>query len=156
MISFYRPQIDDLWFRRQLLADPETMSYNHAWGGTIQFSRDRWQDWYDRWVASSSTERFYRYVAVNNGHDYVGEAAWHYDKERDLWLIDVIIHSKFRHHGYGRAALELLCDEARKSGITALHDDIAIDNPSISLFMKCGFAEEYRTDQFVMLRKDLK
>ena len=36
-----------------------------------------------------------------------------------------------------------------------LHDDIAIDNPAIRLFLKAGFYEEYRTDEIIMLKKDL-
>ena len=42
-IVFFKPQVEDLWFRQALLADPATMSYNDAWGGTIDFSRDRWE-----------------------------------------------------------------------------------------------------------------
>ena len=41
------------------------------------------------------------------------------------------------------------------SGVTVLHDDIAADNPAIPLFLRHGFAEEYRTDEIVMLRKEL-
>ena len=33
-LELYRPAIEDLWFRRDLLADGATMSYNRAWGGT--------------------------------------------------------------------------------------------------------------------------
>jgi len=32
-IRLYLPKPEDLWFRRSLLEDPETMSYNRAWGG---------------------------------------------------------------------------------------------------------------------------
>lgn len=35
-ISLYIPQIEDLWFRQEFMADPDTMSYNNAWGGTIK------------------------------------------------------------------------------------------------------------------------
>ena len=154
-IRLYEPQLDDMWFRQMLLSDPETMSYNHAWGGTIQFANDRWKVWFDHWIASPCGERFYRYVTLDNSRIYIGEAAWHHDKERDLWLIDIIIHSRYRGHGYGQAALKLLCEEAKKNGISVLHDDIAIDNPAISLFLQNGFKEEYRTSQIIMLRKDL-
>lgn len=41
------------------------------------------------------------------------------------------------------------------NGITILYDDIAIDNPSISIFLKAGFKEQYRTDSIVLLKKDL-
>ena len=39
--------------------------------------------------------------------------------------------------------------------IKAIHDDIAIDNPAIGMFLHSGFTEEYRTDQIIMLRKSL-
>ena len=35
MVELYIPQIDDLWFRKLIMSDEATMSYNHAWGGTI-------------------------------------------------------------------------------------------------------------------------
>ena len=50
MLSTYIPEYGDLWFRRDMLADEETMAYNHAWGGTIPFPEERWGDWYARWV----------------------------------------------------------------------------------------------------------
>ena len=154
-ISFYEPKLEDLWFRQLYLADPETMSYNHARGGTIQFTKDRWNEWFDRWVANPSGERFYRYVTLDNSRVFIGEAAWHRDTELELWLIDVIIYSKYRGHGYGTAALKLLCAEAKKRGIRVLHDNIAIDNPAVTLFLHNGFEEEYRTDEIIMLRKVL-
>lgn len=154
-IKLYKPQIDDLWFRQVLLSDPETMSYNSAQGGTIPFPETDWQEWFDRWVISTDGERFYRYVTIDRSRVFIGETAWHRDKEQDLWLIHILIHSRFRGLGYGKAALNLLCDEAKKNGIAALHDSIFIDNPAISLFLHDGFTEEYRTDQIVMLRKEL-
>ena len=50
-------------------------------------------------------------------------------------------------------------EKARKkcaeNGITELYDDIAIDHPGITLFLKAGFTEEYRTDEIIMLKKAL-
>ena len=43
MITSYTPQIEDLWFKESMLSDPETMSYNHAWGGTIPFPKGVFQ-----------------------------------------------------------------------------------------------------------------
>lgn len=40
MITCYIPKIEDLWFKETMLADPDTMSYNHAWGGTISFPKE--------------------------------------------------------------------------------------------------------------------
>ena len=43
MITPWKPEIKDLWFRQALLADPETMAYNRAWGGTIPFPEEKWE-----------------------------------------------------------------------------------------------------------------
>lgn len=47
MLTLYEPKYEDLWFRQMMLADEDTMSYNHAWGGTIPFGEDKWRSWYD-------------------------------------------------------------------------------------------------------------
>ena len=39
--------------------------------------------------------------------------------------------------------------------IEFMFDDIVIDNPAVSLFLKNGFYEEYRTDDYIMLKKTL-
>ena len=51
MLTLYEPKYEDLWFRQMMLADEDTMSYNHAWGGTIPFGEDKWRGWYDCWIA---------------------------------------------------------------------------------------------------------
>ena len=68
----------------------------------------------------------------------------------------MIVFSLYRNRGYGSKALKLLCREAAERGVDVLYDDIAIDNPGISIFLREGFTEEYRTDEIIMLRKDLR
>ena len=153
-IVFFKPQVEDLWFRQALLADPATMSYNDAWGGTIDFSRDRWENWYNSWIKNPD-KCFYRYVSTGKSRSFAGEAAWHYDEEEQLFLADVIIAARCRGQGYGTAALALLCSAARNAGIPELYDNIAIDNPGIGIFLKCGFEEQCRTDRIIMLKKKL-
>ena len=154
MLTIYKPQFEDLWFRRMMLADEETMSYNHAWGGTIPWPKAKWGDWYDRWVANPKDGRLYRYVKNSSG-DFVGEIAYHYDADMQGFTANVIIFSKYRGRGYGGQALELLCTEARSNGITVLYDDIAIDNPAAALFLRHGFKEEARTAEKIILKKAL-
>ncbi len=156
MIRLYEPKLQDLWFRQQLLADEATMSYNHAWGGTIPFPETDWKAWYDHWVTGCESRRFYRYLLEDESGSFVGEIAYHHDAEREIWLADVIVSAKYRGRGYGTAGLELLCEAAAKAGIGTLRDDIAIDNPAVGLFLKAGFTEEYRTDRIIMLKKDLQ
>lgn len=60
MITAYKPNLEDLWFREKLMSDEETMSYNP--GGTLPFPRERWAKWYSKWVDAPENERYYRYL----------------------------------------------------------------------------------------------
>ena len=39
MFTLYKPSIEDLWFRAQMMGNEQTMAYNHAYGGTIPFPK---------------------------------------------------------------------------------------------------------------------
>ena len=43
MIELYKPDVNDLWFRKRMMSDEQTMSYNHASGGTIAFPKNAGQ-----------------------------------------------------------------------------------------------------------------
>ena len=152
MIKIYLPQKEDLWFRKLFLSDEETMSYNKAWGGAIDFAEDRWNDWYKYWVLDNEGKRYYRYL-INESNDFVGEIAYHYDGTH--YIASIIIYSKYRHNGYGKEGLKLLCQVAKENGINEIYDDIGIDNSAIKLFIDFGFNEVYRTDEIIMLKKEL-
>ena len=70
-------------------------------------------------------------------------------------MADVIVYAPYRKMGYGSIGLNLLCDAAKQNGIKQLYDDIAIDNPSVMMFLKNGFVEECRTSEIIMLKKEL-
>ncbi len=154
MLRVYKPEYGDLWFRQMMLADPETMSYNRAWGGVIDFPEDDWKAWHSRWIADPGDGRYYRYLTDEAGH-FVGEIAYHYDASVRGCMADVIVFSKYRRKGYGGQALELLCSAARENGVAELYDDIAADNPAVSLFLRHGFTEESRTGKTILLKKKL-
>lgn len=154
MLTIYEPRYEDLWFRQQMLADEATMAYNHAWGGTIAFPEERWESWYERWIRNPEGKRYYRYLK-NEAGDLVGEISYHYDDDEALFLASVIVYAQYRGKGFGGQALDLLCDAAKANGVSVLYDDIAIDNPAISMFLKHGFQEERRTKEQVYLRKRL-
>ncbi len=154
IITLYTPSLEDLWFRQEMLADEQTMSYNRAWGGTIPFPKEEWQGWYHHWIVNHENKRYYRYLMDNAGR-FIGEAAYHYDSGRGIHTADVIVHAPYRGKGYGGTGLELLCSAAKRNGVSVLYDDIAIDNPAITMFLKHGFIEEYRTDKIIMLKKEL-
>jgi len=151
----YTPKKEDLWFRKMFMADEETMSYNHNWGGTIPFPEEQWQDWYDYWIANPEGKRFYRYLQEEASGEFVGEIAYHYDEEEQKYIADVIVYAKYRGNGFGEQGLRMLCDVAKTNGIAVFYDNIAFDNPAIKLFLKCGFYEEYHTEEIIMLKKEL-
>ena len=152
-LTLYEPKLEDLWFRKKMLEDEETMSYNHAWGGTVPFPVDDWEDWYDRWVVNHDNKRYYRYV--KDGDIFVGEIAYHFDEKYQGYVANIIIFAKFRRKGYGKETLDILCKTAKENGVDVLYDDIAIDNPAITLFLKAGFFEEYQTNEIILLKKVL-
>lgn len=154
-VTLYRPALEELSFRQSLLSDPDTMAYNRAWGGTIDFPQERWADWYQRWLEDNSGARFYRYLYDPQLDTFVGEAAYHLDEELGGYICDVIVSARYRGRGYGTQGLSLLCQAAKANGVSRLLDNIAADNPSVSLFRKAGFREIGRNETYVMVAKDL-
>lgn len=153
-LTLHRPAMEELAFRQTLLGDESTMAYNHTYGGTIGFPRERWADWYRRWVANPD-HRFYRYLYAPEADAYVGETAYHFDAGLDGYVCDVIVHAAHRGRGYGGQGLELLCEAAKDHGIPRLYDDIARDNPSVELFLRHGFREVRRTETSILVVRDL-
>ena len=153
MIRLYAPKIEDLWFREKILSDEKTMSYNRSWGGIIPFPQYQWKRWYSQWIANKDNRYFYRYIQKDD--KFVGEVAYRFDDKRDIYVASVIIYAPYRGKGYGKIALTLLCEKAKDNGVKEIYDYIAIDNTAIKLFLNCGFKEEYKTAEYVMLKKIL-
>ena len=152
MLKVVKPELEDLWFRESMMADIETMSYNDAWGGTIPFPKEDWDEWYTLWVRNSGHDRYYRYLKDNANKVFVGEISYHFDKLRNIYICDVIIKAEFRKQGFGTQGIQLLCEAAKANGVKALYDDIAADNPSTHLFLKNGFSIEFQNDEILMVK----
>ena len=149
-LTLYRPELDDLAYREKWLGDPETMAYNHAYGGTIAFPHERWADWYAQWIGDEGT-RYYRYLRLGDSGEFVGNISYHYDEEYGEYMCEVLISAQYRGRGFGRQGLALLCEAARANGVTRLLDNIAIDNPAVTMFLRGGFRERERTGEFIFL-----
>ena len=152
MLKVVKPELEDLWFRESMMADIETMSYNDAWGGTIPFPKEDWEEWYTLWVRNSGQERYYRYLKDDANKVFVGEISYHFDKLRNIYICDVIIKAEFRKQGFGTQGIQLLCKAAKANGVEALYDNIAADNPSAHLFLKNGFSIEFQNDEILMVK----
>ena len=92
---------------------------------------------------------------MNEQGSFVGEIAYHLNQKRQIYLADVIIHASVRGKGYGKEALELLCEAARANGIEELYDDIASDNPSWKMFLRHGFVIDWQDETTAMVKKRL-
>ena len=125
-LSLYIPAPDELHFYQQMLADPETMSYNVPWfppDGCIDFPESDWADWYAQWVGREP-ERFYAYLRRENDGAFVGDVNFHRVPERDWWDMGILIHAPERGKGYGKAGLALLLERAfRIDNVTRLHNE---------------------------------
>lgn len=152
MLKVVKPELEDLWFRESMMADIETMSYNNAWGGTIPFPKEDWEEWYTLWVRNSGQERYYRYLKDDANKVFVGEISYHFDRLRNIYICDVIIKAEFRKQGFGTQGIQLLCEAAKANGVEALYDNIAADNPSAHLFLKNGFSIEFQNDEILMVK----
>ena len=155
MLKLYRPELEDLWFREEFMSDPDTMSYNHLCGGIIPFPREKWENWYHKWIVQSGEERYYRYLLNGETNEFVGEIAYHLDPSENIYIADIIIHAKYRGRGYGAEGLRLLCKAAKDNGVAVLYDDIAAGNPSVHMFLKHGFTIDHQTDDIVMVKRVL-
>lgn len=149
-LTLYRPALAELAFRQKLLADPATMTYNHAYGGVIDFPEARWADWYGKW---SDGEHFYRYLRRVEDGAFVGEIAYRLEGER--WMCDILVLAEERGRWYGSTGLGLLCAVARANGVKLLYDDIAADNPAVEMFLRHGFRVVERTERSILVCKDL-
>lgn len=152
MLQLIKPNFEDLSFRKELLADEATMSYNANWGGTIDFSFDQWKSWYEYWIEQPE-KRYYRYLYSETERTFIGEVAYYFHHELNEYICDIIIKDHFRGRGFGRQGLLLLLQEIKKQGITRICDNIGLDNPAIHLFKQVGFVEKYTTEEFIMLEK---
>lgn len=153
MLKLVKPKIDELDFRQQLLSDSKTMAFNQKYGGTIKFPLCLWSLWYQLWMYHP--QYYYAYIYDCDLKKYIGEVSYYYEEEYQEYMMNIIIHYQYRGLGKGKEALKLLYTQAKMNGIRYLCDDIAYDNPMISLFKKQGFLEIWRNEEVIMLKKKL-
>lgn len=84
-VFFYKPRLEDLWFRQAMMTDPETMEYNRAWGGTIPFPCEKWAEWYDIWVQNPN-KRFYRQLNCQGWFHPLSELGFSLDEIKQVHM----------------------------------------------------------------------
>lgn len=115
------PSMEDMWFRRAMLEDPATMSYNRGYSldtpdydpvtGCIAFPPDRWEQWRARWVGKEP-ERFYAYLVRKTDGAFLGEVCLRRDGDDPRYEMGIVLYAPFRGRGYAREGLRLLLKQA--------------------------------------------
>ena len=151
-LQLYVPRLEDLWFRRQMMADPATMAYDagydvafggyHRDTGCIDFPETAWADWYGKWIVNEP-QRFYAYIRRCDDGQWLGEVCLHRAAEGDWWDMGVLLYAPFRGKGYGAPALRLLLDYGfRKMNIPCIHNEFELARTEAAcIHRQVGFRE---------------
>ena len=155
-IELHIPKENELEYRRQLIADQETMDYNIGYGddetGCYYQSIEQVQDWYKNW--NNGTDNYYAYIIRKEDNMPIGEVDIHWSGYYNKHIVGIVIEAKYRGKGYAEEALYLLCDVAfNKLNLSKIYDDFPATRLSAEkIFSKVGFIRE--DDEFVVLTKE--
>lgn len=151
-IKLHVPEYSELWYRRQLLSDPDTMSYNKGCSisfegydkttGCIDFPENKWQEWYRQWT--SLTDRFYAYIVLND--KFIGEVNLRRDTGsdpyEDKYDMGIVIEHPYRGNGYAHTAMALLLEEAfEEVGAASVCNEFeSFRTAALRLHLNAGFS----------------
>lgn len=150
-LQLYKPLPSDLWYRKQLLSDPETMAYNRGYElgfagyhndtGCIDFPESEWEAWY-RFFCQSEPERYYAYIVRCSDGVFLGEVNLHQNASGNWYDIGIVLEAAHRGKGYSAEALRLLLAEAfDRLGATEVRNDF---EPDRSAALKAHLAAGFR------------
>lgn len=155
-IELHIPKENELEYRRYLISDEKTMSYNIGYGddgtGCYYQTTEQVQDWYKNW--NNGTDNYYAYIICKEDNTPIGEVDIHWSGYCQKYIIGIVLEAKYRGKGYAEEALNLLCDVAfNKLKLDRIYDDFsAARTAAEKVFSKVGFIRE--NDEFVVLTKD--
>ena len=137
------PNEQELEYRRQLISDEETMSYNMGYGdnGGCTYIRtyEQVRLWYKNW--SNNKDRFYSYIVRNSDNKFIGEVNIY--KSNPWFEMGIVIESKYRGMGYSSYALKLLLYHAFENmNANAVHNSFEdTRTAAIKTHISAGFKE---------------
>ena len=153
-VSLHIPKFEELSFRQELYADKDTMNFGDE---PFEFSFDKWQAWFDKWVKNPE-KRFYAYIVSEKTGEPVGDVNYHLDERFGCFLIGVVILAKLRGQGFAQEGFRLLCEKAKEDGVKELCNFFPRSRESaIHIHKKLGFVEvtDKGTESDIFLRKSL-
>ena len=127
------PEIKDLYFKKELKEDPNTMDYNKGYdvsyngynynNGTIKTDINELKDlWYPKWI-NNWPQTYYAYITKENG-SFIGETYAKWDEARNAYEIGIIIKGEYRGRGYSSTVIGLLCDKLKELGAKKLYHEL--------------------------------
>jgi len=133
-LSLVVPELEDLWFKKKIKEDPQTMDYNAGYDlniqgynredGTIQTDIEQLKNvWFKRWINNKPTN-FYYYIKFND--KFIGEIYAKLDNERSSYEIGIVIKGEYRGRGFSTPAVNLLCEELKRYGVKYLYHELPI------------------------------
>ncbi|MBQ7136564.1 MAG: GNAT family N-acetyltransferase [Bacilli bacterium] len=136
-LKYVIPNKDDLWYRKSIIEDKDTMKFNN---GIVPFPKEKWDSWYSKWIESDNKDYFYAYLFDEDCQKFVGEIAYRKDPNLNIAILNIIIEHKHRGKGYGKEGLNILVKTAFKNGYSEVCDYINKDSlSSHRLFSNFGF-----------------
>ena len=151
-LCLHVPELNELWYRKKLMEDPETMSYNRGYDldfagydkgtGCIAFPEEEWESCYNYFVGNEP-ERFYAYLVNTENGEFVGEVNAHKSVGHDWYDMGIVIEAKHRGKGYANEGLRLLLHHAIiDMGAMALHNSFEKSrNAALKAHEHAGFCK---------------
>lgn len=151
IVRLHKPSPNELWYRKRLLSDPETMCYNRGYNlgfpgyhnetGCIDFPESEWEAWFN-WFCKSEPERYYAYIVRCSDGAFLGEVNLHQNSSGNWYDMGIVLEAAFRGKGYSTEALRLLLTEAfDRLGASEVRNDF---EPERSAALKAHLAAGFR------------
>ncbi len=151
-LCLHVPELNEFWYRKKLMEDPETMSYNRGYDldfagydkgtGCIAFPEEEWESCYNYFVGHEP-ERFYAYLVNTENGEFVGEVNVHKSVGHDWYDMGIVIEAKHRGKGYANEGLRLLLHHAFiDMGAMAVHNSFEKSrNAALKAHEHAGFCK---------------
>lgn len=151
-LCLHVPELNEFWYRKKLMEDPETMSYNRGYDldfagydketGCIAFPKEEWESCYNYFVGHEP-ERFYAYLVNTENGEFVGEVNAHKSVGHDWYDMGIVIEAKHRGKGYANEGLHLLLHHAFiDMGAIAVHNSFEKSrNAALKAHEHAGFCK---------------
>ncbi len=161
-LYLYVPSLDDLWYRKRIMSDPDTMSYNKGYNleidgydnrtGCIEFPEYNWRGWFNKFIGNEP-DRYYAYIVRSEDNAFIGEVCAYKSSANSWHEIGIVLEAMYRCMGYAEEALKLLLEHAfEEMGVETIHNYFeATRTAAVRTHLSVGFFEYKRENNIIEL-----